>query len=974
MGTMQFAILGPLKVVAANGSEVEIARPRWRSVLAYLLLHADRPVSMGQLTAALWGTRPPSTATTQIHAAISSIRRALRLAGGERIIETRSGGYSVPSSAASIDFIAFRAGVAAARELGTADKPAAATGLRQALGLWRGQALDGINGVFVAAARQRLTEERLATIERLAELDIAAGNHAEVIPVLMEQADSHPLRESLIKLLVEALYRSGRKADAVAAYAHARERITAELGVEPGAELRSLYLTMIHEEDSHPVAAPVPAAVAPVRQLPPASGSFTGRAAELAHLLDVLAKPLTCHPPRARVLLLHGSGGVGKSTLAIQAAHVAAGDYPDGQLYIQGPVTPAEVIMRCLRGAGHPEPAWPMSEDEAAALFRSITAQRRILIVLDNLDDPAQAEPVIPTSPHSAVIITSRSPLTLLSADTVMRLEPMGHAEAIALLARCARRELPSDDPWAAKIVSYCDRLPLALGIAGARLAAEPELTTQRLATVLSDRRERLDWLELDGIGVRTSIRTGYELITSGSKPSHAAAAAAFHALGLFPVPFADGSLVDAMTGNWGGTNANAALDRLARAQLVIPNGDGRYRMHDTVRLVAAEFAGESLLPAEQQRTVVNGLSYLTACALHADELLRSNRPSKAGGPRPFEDVDISGSGLTTAADVAAWLDRELPNLLAAAEIAARHGHRHALWLSEALSWALRKRGEFAYENVFARHAVQAAENLRDETEIRKALLYLGRSELHLGRMASAADAAQRSLEIATKIGDVRAQIQAHIDLGLISLLSGQPDAARERFNMCLDLSTAISEVDWFDRVTLHNLAHVEMYSGNWEQAARFLARSLRLRRAMNDRGGIGTTLTALGIVKAYLGRLDESIADLSEAIGISRQTGSRLDTARGLTGLAVAHLWCGAPQLALSAAYGSLDEACAAADPNAEAMGHRVLACILESVDRSRARVHAHRWSAITRLRPMAPEDLAITALLDRLPPIPQT
>jgi DNA-binding SARP family transcriptional activator/tetratricopeptide (TPR) repeat protein len=971
---MQFAILGPLKVVAATGREIAITRPRWRSVLAYLLLHPDRPVSIEQMTAALWGTRPPTTATTQIHAAISSTRRSFRQAGADGIIETTGGGYAISSSSASIDFIAFAGRVATARELATADPPAAAAHLRQALGLWRGQALDGVNGAFVAAARQRLTEERLAATERLAEMDIAQGSHAELIPVLTELADSHPLRESLARLLIEALYRSGRKADALATYARARESIRTELGLEPGTELRTLYMTIIHDEDSDLVTPPVQVATAPARQLPPASRSFTGREAELTHLLEKLACPVPGHRSRARVLLLHGTAGIGKSTLAIQVAHAAADAYPDGQLYIQGPVTPAEVIGRCLRGAGHPETAGPMSEAEAAALFRSLTAQRRILIVLDNLDDPAQAEPVIPANPGSAVIITSRSPLTLLGADAVVRLEPMSPAEAIALLSRCARRDLPGSDPWAAQIASYCDYLPLALSIAGARLAAEPELTTQRLAALLSDRRARLDWLELGGIGVRTSIRTGYDLIVSGTTAAHAVAASAFRALGLLPIPFAGASLVNAMTGAPGEVKADAALDRLARAQLVIPQGDGRYRMHDTVRLVAGECAEETMSKADQETALINGLDYLTACAVHADQLLRVHRPKRADGPPPFADIDTSGSGLATAADVGGWLDRELPNLLAAAETAARHGHRHALWLSQALAWALRKRGEFGYENVLALHAVRAAEHLQDETAIRVALLFLGRSELHLGRYGNAADAAERALAFAEKTGDPHAQLHAHNDLGLVFLLSGQPDAARDRFTTCKELASLTPEADWYNRITLHNLAHVELLAGNWEQAARLLSQSLRLRRAINDDAGIGTTLTVLGIVKVYLGLLDEAIPELTEAAEINRRTGSRLDRARGLAGLAIAHLWCGAAQQAASAGYESLAEAAATSDPNAEAMGHRVLAAVFASADTSRAGVHARRYTAITRLRPIAPEDLAIAGLLSRLPPVSPT
>jgi DNA-binding SARP family transcriptional activator/tetratricopeptide (TPR) repeat protein len=964
---MRFAILGPLEVVV-NGRLINIARPRWRSVLAYLLLNSNRFVSTGQLITALWGNDPPATASTQLHNAVSAIRRALRQAGADGVISTQQAGYAIHLSADSLDLAAFTQAVSTARELAQTDPPAAMAQLRTAVGLWRGEALEGINGVFVTGARVRLAEERLAAAERLIGLEIAQGNHTDVIAGLVGLVESHPLRESLTRLLMLALYRGGRKADALTAYAALRERITTDLGLEPGAELRQLHLEILQDD-------PAPSGIAVLslvsaRQLPPPDIAFTGRAAERGRLRDALTGAVPGAPARAKVVLLHGAGGAGKSTLAIQAAHDVAEEFPDGQLYLDCPLTAMEILRRCLRGLGQPEAAIPASESEAAALYRSLTADRRLLVFLDNADDLAQVQPVIPVSPQAAVIVTSRPPLTLLNPDLMLRVESMPPAEAVALLTRTAGRAISTDEPCLYDIAAYCDYLPLALSIAGARLACEPDLSASRLAAALSNRRNRLDWLELDGVGVRSSIRIGYDLVMSGVSRTDQVAVAAFRALGLLAVPSLDGGLIAAMIGEDSHATGSAALARLARAQLVRSTGDGRYHVHETVRLVAAECAEEMTSSGDRLSAVQRGLTYFLGCALRAAELLRLGRSSRIDQPRLAElaGMDLTGAGLSSAADVGPWLDRELPNLVAAAQIAASGASEyHAIWLAESLTRPLRKRGEFHRESALARNAVEAAERLRDEALLGRALLHLGRSELHLGRNAAAHAAASRSLDIAVASGNLRGQASALNDVGLIALARADDTLAQECFASCVRLGHGTADEAWINRIMLHNLGHIHIRLGDWHAAGLNLTESLRLRRETGDRA-TGTTLVLLGMVKCHLGELGEAVSYLAEGVSISQATGFRVDSARGLSTLAVAYLKQGKTADAATAARESLNEAIALGDPYAEATAHRLLAAALAGSNPRESRAHTMMAAAINSSPSNAPEDFAIESLLASL------
>lgn len=997
---MRFQILGPLRVQIHN-RPIIIERPRWRSVLAYLLLHAGQPISTDRFLAAIWGSRAPATAGTQLQGAVSAIRRAFRQAGAGPLISTQSAGYSIRVEADELDLTAFTSATAAARKAAQSDPGSAVRQLRRGLDLWRGPALADISGAYVDVARARLEEERLAAFELLVSLEADRGNHEEFIPELISLVEAHPLRESLTGHLMRALAHSGRKADALLAYTKLRERLVTELGLEPGPELRRLQLELLQDGpvapatastggrsvadpvDRHPrttvdspgFSAGSPGAVP--RQLPPASTIFTGRASERERLRAVLLSRPT-GSTRATVVALHGPAGVGKSALSLHVAHEAAPAYPDGQLYLdlQGstpglrPLSPLEVLNRCLRGLGLRDVEIPAEENEAAACFRSATWGRRLLIVLDNAADLQQVQPVISASPATAVIVTSRVPLDLLETELSLHVDVLSPAEAVTLLSRISGRSA-AEHPALNEIADRCDYLPLALCLAGARLAREPDLPAARLATELSDHRIRLDALELDGIGIRSSIRVSYDLLMAGSNPADRVAASAFRALGLLRAPTVEAGVIAAMTCPDNPTLATVALARLARAQLIIPDGDGRYRMHDTIRIVAEECATELMSEAERAEMVTAGLRFYAGCALRADELLRPNRQSLYSRPGHLDliSAELAGMVLRSPDDVSPWLDAELPNLIAAAELAATGGYEAAtccaVWIADGLSWVLRKRGEFHRELALARSALTAAERLGDESLRCRSLLYLGRAQLHLERNDEAAAAFTDSLESSQANGDLHGQLSALNDLGLVALKREDFSVARARFLECAELSVTASPRFRVGAVALHNLSLVQLRFGEWEEAGQALRRSVRLRRKSGDRAGVGGTLILLGMVTCKLGLLDEATQHLREGVSISRETGNRVDCWLGLSALVAVYLRQGRYAEAAATAHRCLATARTIKHPFAEATAHRLLAGALQRTgDGRQAARHARLSEAINAL-PSYPEDRILNAIV---------
>ncbi|MEU6035711.1 BTAD domain-containing putative transcriptional regulator [Actinomadura sp. NPDC047616] len=644
---VEFRVLGPLEVVR-GGREIPLSSGRQRTVLACLLVSAGRLVTVSTLIDRVWGQDPPSGArgTVQVH--LMRLRRTL---GDPALIETRPDGYLIargPDDLGRLDDLTVRAGDA--ERAGDLDR--ALRALREATALWRGPILANVASSWLHTEQiPQLTERCLKTAEHRYELELRLGNHEAVIADLKALAAAHPQREPLHGLLMRALYRAGRQAEALDVYDRAAATLRDELGLDPGdrlQELRQAILTRTEDagvRPQAPVSLVADDAWRAACQLPPAPADFTGRADALARIERLLAperlRPLDLAVP---IVTVSGPPGAGKTALAVHAAHRLRERFPDGQLYAPlGSRDPADVAEDLLRGLGLAAAAIPERIEARAAVLRARLADRRVLLVLDDADEAAQIQPLLPGTAGSAVLVTSRRLLADLPGNHVVRLGPLSPGEAGDLLQRMVGPGRVAADPDAARdIAAACGHLPLALRIAGARLAARPSIGLAGLAGRLRDHRRRLDELSLGSLEVRAGLRLAYQALDP-------AARTAFRRLGLLARADFSLWLLTLLTEHDGdGRDADRALEALVDANLLQPAGvnaagEPSYRYHELTADFAAELAGSAEADGRLAlRHLVRALTSLTATAEHtharAFDDLPARRPADAPA-RPFADA-----------------------------------------------------------------------------------------------------------------------------------------------------------------------------------------------------------------------------------------------------------------------------------------------------------------------------------------------
>jgi DNA-binding SARP family transcriptional activator/tetratricopeptide (TPR) repeat protein len=846
VGGLQVRLLGPLEVWV-QGRPVVISAPRLRTLLAVLAVSAGRAVSVDRLAVAAWGDELPGDARRTVRTYVTRLRRLL--GGGS--IGTSPDGYVLRVEPDGVDALRFvRLLDEAAVAPGAVEERAL---LAQALGLWRGVPFEDVrSGWLEDEEARRLTERYLAATERRIDLDLAEGRATELVAELSSLTARYPLRESLWVRLLVVLDRCGRPAEALERYEAVRVRLAQELGADPGPELQQVHAELLAGRPPGPVGAPV-GWVLP-RQLPADVDGFTGREQELAGLEKLLDMGDDDGTWRLVVILaVAGTPGVGKSALAVHAAHRVAGRFADGQVYVnlQGaavgpaPLGPLEVLGRFLRSLGVDPGAVPAEVEEAAALWRSRVAGRRLLVVLDDAVDAAQVRPLLPAGSGCGVLVTSRRVLASLPGAHHLRLEVLEPAEAVELLGRLVGPQRVAAEPEAAaEVARLCGYLPLALRIAGARLAARPGWPVKALAQRVADAQRRLDELELADLGVRASFTVSDEQLRASDDPTDRAAAAAFGLLGLLDGPEL-GVPVAARLLDRPDDVAERVLERLVDAQLLETPAPGRYRLHDLLRLYAREVACQRHREADRAAALTRALGFYVATAWGTLELLRPGdyRLARAEG-RWRKD------GLQLADDTAAlgWLEVERPNLLAAVrQAAAAPGvpDELAIQLSHALAGFCRVRSYWD-----------------DWVQVN-----------------------QTALEVARRVGDRAAQAQVHSDLGLAHWRLGRYDQAlashQQSLTICRELGDRRGE-----GAGLNNLSLVREWQGRYDQAVACLHESLAICRELGDRHGIASSLGNLGNNYERLGRYDEALACQQESLAAYRELGDRDGLARGLTNL----------------------------------------------------------------------------------------
>jgi DNA-binding SARP family transcriptional activator len=591
-------LLGPLEV-SIGGGPVPLTTGRLRTLLAVLAMSAGGSVSVDRLAAALWDGDLPADVRRTITVYVTRLRSLL---GAERI-GTTSVGYVLRAGPDQVDALRFLDSLRAAAA--APDRALERSLLVGALALWRGAPFEGLRSAWLEDDEApRLVEAYLAAVERRVDLDLAEDRLAGLVPLLRELVAHHPLRESLWVRLLVVLARCGRQAEAVERYEMVRLRLAEELGVDPGAELRRVHADLLAGRapelgdgarsqlaERPPPRGPVP------RQLPAAGEDLCGREAELASLAELFGDDASMRPA-ARVCVISGMAGAGKSALAVHWAHRLAGRFGDGELYadLRGmaprPLEPLKVLGRFLRALGADAATIPTDVEEASAAFRSQVAGRRLLLVLDDAAGATQVAPLLPASPGCAVLVTSRRALPGLEGAAQLRLGVLEPAGAVALLGHLAGEDRVAAEPAAAVAVARsCGWLPLALRAAGARLAARPTWPVAALAERLAEPRRRLDELELGGTGVRAGLEASWQCLRAGGDPSDRTAATAFALLGALAGGRISVPLVARLL-RVPDDAAEHALERLVDAHLLETPAPGRYLLHGLPRLYARELAG----------------------------------------------------------------------------------------------------------------------------------------------------------------------------------------------------------------------------------------------------------------------------------------------------------------------------------------------------------------------------------------------
>ncbi|HEX6969748.1 MAG TPA: BTAD domain-containing putative transcriptional regulator [Micromonosporaceae bacterium] len=941
---MELRLLGPPELIVA-GHPVDLGGPRQRTVLSLLALNANRVTPVDRLLDAIWDDDPPSTARGQIQICVSALRKLLAGAGSATI-RTQPPGYVLVLEPGQLDIDVFQARVTAGREHAAADRLVEAVAeLRAALALWRGPALAGITSEVVAREATRLHERRSVVLEERLRLDLALGRHHELIGELRALVAEQPLQERLHVLLMLALYRCGRQAEALEAGRRARALLADEVGLDPGPELQEMERAILTRDPSldlrsgGSISAPGSVAgsassrstsqtdtVAVPRQLPPSIADFTGRAAELAEIRSVLSGDHR-DPYAIPIVAISGQGGVGKSSLAVRAAHELVSEYPDGQLYadmrssgVDGGA--ARQLARFLRALGVSGKLMPDDPEERAELYRSRLANRRVLVVLDDATDEEQVLRLLPGSPQCGVIVTSRVRMTGLPGAHGLSIDTFDTGQSVDLLTQIIGADRMDAEPEAGgELVVLCAGLPLALRIAGARLAFRPHWRIEDLVCRLRDETRRLDEFAHKGLELRSNIASTYRSLSERARRL-------FRLCTLVDAPdfpgWAAAALLDTSL-----IEAEDLAESLVDAQVLevrIVPGDRsrRYRFHDLVRVFGLERLIEEE-PDHERRAAVK--RYLGGWLSLSDSAHRREYggdytvlhgsavrwvPPDAAFPEPI-------------ADPLAWWERERRGLVPAIRQAAAAGFDEACWdLALTAVTLFETRGYFDDWVETALLAADATERAGNARGLAAARYALGTLAMAQKRLSEADVYFAEALATFTGIDDVHGRALVLRNMAFISRVRGD-ESAESRYGEALthmraagdrvgeahilsslarlrmddgDITAARALLDEavaicrdarclrVEAQVTYRLAELYLGTDDIEQARQALHRTLRMVRDLGDRIGEAYALAALGILRHREGRLDAAHTTLSHALVLAGQVGDRWIEGQALFGL----------------------------------------------------------------------------------------
>jgi DNA-binding SARP family transcriptional activator len=955
---MRFRVLGPLEVLSDDNWQTIGAR-KWRSLLAALLLHPGHTVSVDTLIDAIWGDEPPAKAANLVSIYVLRLRRLLGDSEGQLLV-TRSPGYLIRAEPDDVDAVLFEQLAEDGRRVLGADPERAAVILGEALKLWRGEALADVPASpFIEAETERLSELRLATAELRVDADLECGRFAQVIPELRGTLSANPLRERLWLLLMRALDGDGRRAEALDAYAQAREAIADQLGVDPGADLRRLYAQLLAadqaadqadqtdaaprrrasrppvpttepepaaptseapdsatdtasgDERSRPddVSLPVgsvavgsvPESVPPVpevqspiprpQQLPADIGDFTGRRELVDHLSWLLsAQDAVANPGAVPVAVIAGSGGLGKTSLAVHAAHKLTRLYSDGQLYVdllgatEHPQAPSDVLARFLRDLGVQGNQVPAGKDERSALYRTRLAGRRVLVLLDNARDAAQVRSLLPGSSSCGVLVTARSRMPDLAQSRLVDLAVLDDDESLTLFTKIIGGERAAAEPEAtAEVLVACAGLPLAIRICAARLTARSHWSIKTLARRLAVQHRRLDELRVGDLAVRASFEVSVRSLPSTQAGKDASQL--FGMLGLWPGPFITVEAAAALVGQ-DVDRMDEALEVLVDACLLECPASNIFRFHDLLRAYAVERAQEEEIQLERVEALRRAAQWYLYTVDAAADHVSPHRTRIPLGPVPEDCHPLSFANLDEALE---WLEAERPNLVAVSKQAAAEGLDDLAWrLPPAAMTFFNRRGYRGDWIATHQVALESARRLPDPAGEAMVLNSLGMAYRDID-LEAAIDALNQAITLSRASGDLRLGAQAGANLADTYLRARRyADVTGMHQQVLEDLRSLGNR--YGEGIILTTAGEAYLKLGGAEQAIGFLSQSRQIFGEIHERRGEALALECLGDAHLELGQLDEGLECLRLAVEVARSAGERVVEAACLRQLGSAY------------------------------------------------------------------------------------
>ncbi|MEU6719168.1 BTAD domain-containing putative transcriptional regulator [Nonomuraea sp. NPDC046802] len=832
---VRFQVLGQVEV-RVDGEVLDVGH-RQCELLALMLLRANDTVTVDRLVEVAFAEPLPASARRQIQNTVGRLRRTLAAAGCPDVIRTRPGGYLLEAGPDMLDLMEYAAHVETGRRAAAEGRHAqAVTSLRQALALWRGPLLDGVDAPGLESEKTGMREARMAVLEECLELELRLGRHRELLSELAALTEEYPLCERMWALRMLALYRCGAKADALALYQSARTTFVEELGLEPGRRMRELEQAILIDDPSLDLDGEPPHPRP--GQLPPDVPDFTGRAGAAAEL-EAALRPKAEGAPA--VMIVTGKAGVGKTTLAVHVAQRVRERFPDGQLFARlravqdRRVKAGEVLAEFLRALGEPVHDLPDDVQGRAARFRECLQGRRVLVVLDDALDERQVDALLPGSAECAVLITSRSRLAGLPSTGRVELEELDPADSVRFLARVAgTRRLRAEPEAADELVRLCGNLPLALRIAGARLANRPHWRVGHMAERLRDERRRLDELAHGDLEVRSSIALSEE----GLDP---AALRLLSALAMTDTPEIPGWVALAV----GGTPD--LVESLVDSQLLQATGHTRYRFHDLVRVYAREPAA----PINQERVLGGWLALAERAhrAVYGGDYAILHGTAARWDPPELEAVER---------DPLSWYEAERENLVAAVRQAAAFGLDELCWdLAVSAVSLFQTRGHYDdWEETHrvALAATRAAGNLRGSAAL---LTGLGLMEAYRHRYEPAATAVEEALDLFERCGDRHGWGLANSVAAFTAGMRGLYGEAVEQCERALDAIRQAGDAG-AEILLLRVLGQLLLDVGHLDSARPYLDEALAASRAVDPRTH-PEVVYRIGELLLASGRFDEA-------------------------------------------------------------------------------------------------------------------